>query len=197
MMLIFRKKFQQTKTHFFFFLGIFALIGGLFYLFYLKNEEIRVEGMSFGKADVGIEGFSFLQNKEGKVEWEVNAKRAEVFKDKNAVFLKEVRATFSPSNNEEWIKLEGGKGQIDTQAKDFILEQENGGVKVFFSNGITVLTRRLGWSNRQNEIFSKEDVHIYGPGFEIRGRGFTADVRSQKIRIHNRVRALMNSSPDT
>jgi len=157
-----------------------------------KSEKTGLEHIRLGKADVEIGGFSFLQTKEGEVQWEVKAKKAEVFKKNHTLFLRDVQATFKSSNG-EWIRLEGETGQIDTEAHDFFLQQKEGLVKVKLSNGVTILTERLDWANSKNEIFSKDDVQILGPGFEIKGAGLTANVLSQEIRIHRNIQAVVYS----
>ncbi|HEX9757062.1 MAG TPA: LPS export ABC transporter periplasmic protein LptC [Nitrospiria bacterium] len=198
MNILFGRNLSFWKRFSFLLLGF--LVSFLLVVFFtinrLKSEKGVIENIRLGKADVGIGGFSFLQNQEGEVQWEVKAKKAEVYKENHLLFLRDVQASFiSPDG--EWIRLEGETGQMDTQARDFFLVQKEGLVKVKLSNGVTILTERLDWSNSKNEISSNDNVQIMGPGFEIRGVGLTANVYSQEVRIHQDVRAFITGERDS
>ncbi len=151
-----------------------------------SNREIETHQQE----EVELRGFSFFQTKEGVVQWEVKAKKAEVLLEKDALFLREIQAKFL-SHDGSVVRLEGNVGEINTKSHDFFIKKENAFVKIILSNGTMILTEQLNWSNSKNEIFTNDPVQIVGSGFYIKGIGLTAGFPVEEISIHREIQAVM------
>jgi len=169
---------------FLFIIGFFLLNKSHFKHSANKEKETRQQ------EGVELRGFSFFQTKEGVVQWEVKAKKAEVLVEKDALFLREIKARFL-SHDGSVVRLEGETGKINTKSHDFFIKKEKEFVKIILSNGTMILTKQLNWSNSKNEIFTKGPVQIVGPGFYIKGVGLTAGFPVEEISIRREVQAVM------
>jgi len=179
-----KKKYFFILVVSFFFIGFFLLNKGHFQHSSNKEKETRQ------REEVELRGFSFFQTKEGVVQWEVKAKKAEVLVEKDALFLREIKARFL-SKDGSVVHLEGDTGKINTKSHDFFIKKEKEFVKIILSNGTMILTKQLNWSNSKNEIFTEVPVQIYGPGFYIKGVGLTAGFPVEEISIRREVQAVM------
>ena len=179
-----KKKYLFILAVSFLFIGIFLFDKGHFHDSANKEKETRQQ------EEVELRGFSFFQTKEGVVQWEVKAKKAEVLLEKDALLLREIKARFL-SNDGSVVRLEGDTGKINTKSHDFFIKKEKEFVKVILSNGTMILTKQLNWSNSKNEIFTEGPVQIVGPGFYIKGVGLTVGFPVEEISIRREVQAVM------
>jgi LPS export ABC transporter protein LptC len=166
-----------------FVVAVFMVVG-------MKGEGSAPKQGMMGEADVGIGGFSFFQTEKGRVQWEIKARKAEVFGERHTLLLQDIRATFLTPVGFK-VHLEGEVGSINTETHDFVLQQETDFLRVTLSNGITILTKRLKWSNSQNEISTEDPVQVYGSGLVMEGKGLIAEFPSQEIRVLHDVQVVM------
>ena len=179
------------KKKYFFIFAVFFLSIALFLLIKApfqdtSNKEIETHQQE----EVELRGFSFFQTKEGVVQWEVKAKKAETLLEKDVLLLREIKAKFL-SHDGAVVRLEGNIGEINTKSHDFFLKKEETFVKIILSNGTMIFTKQLNWSNSKNEIFTNDPVQIVGSGFYIKGIGLTAGFPVEEISIHREVQAVM------
>ncbi len=143
-------------------------------------------------AHASVEGFTFTQSHDGRVEWEIQAEHARMFEHDHRAVLEGVRITLY--GNTGWaLRLEGEKGTIHTQTYDF--ELSNGGqpLTVEFERGYTVYTPTLGWTEARREVYTTDVVTIVGNGIEVRGRGLKARVDTDEFVVQHDVRVDLAS----
>jgi len=182
--LFLKKKIFFILAVLFFIIGFFFLNKGYFQD--TSNNVIETDQ----REEVELRGFSFFHTKEGVVQWEVKAKKVEVLREKDALFLREIKAKFL-SRDGSVVRLEGNIGEINTKSHDFFIKKELDFVKIILSNGTVILTKQLNWSNSKNEIFTNDPVQIVGSGFYIKGIGLTVGFPVEEISIHREVQAVM------
>lgn len=133
-------------------------------------------------ADVGIRGFSFSQTHAGALEWRITAERAELFEARNHARLEGVQVAW---NTEHGFTLEfhGERGTIDTEKRDFHVENSSAAIAIRLSNGYTLYARSIDWNNERRELRSDEPVRITAPGLSIQGDGFVGRLADQEFRL--------------
>lgn len=179
-----KKKYFIILVVFIFFVGFLFLYKGPF------QDTPKEEVESRRQEEVELRGFSFYQTKEGVVQWEVKAKKAEVLLKEDVLFLRGIKAKFLSSDGSV-IRLEGDVGEINTRSHDFFIKQEKELVRIILSGGVMILTRRLTWSNSKSEIFTNDPVQIVDSGFYIKGVGLTVGFPVEEILIHKEVQAVI------
>jgi lipopolysaccharide export system protein LptC len=170
---------------------IFALLATLLF-FIVGGPSRRVAQVSVPalpqRADAGLQGFSYVQSKDGLVDWKIQAKQAQVFEaDAKAVLNDEVQVTLMGTNGVA-MTVTGDDGTINTESKDFVISKRSGELALVFDSGYTIYTPQVTWDNQTHRIWTNAPVRITGPMLEATGRGMDAFLATHEMRIHRNVR---------
>lgn len=143
-----------------------------------------------GKADVKIGRFSLVQSRDGMKSWELKADRAEIFEKDKKALLEKVAVTMQTPEGLH-LSMEGDSGSIDTEKKDFRLQNETDPMVVQLSNCYTVKASALSWLNDQKVMIAEGPAHISGPQVEIDGSELRIAAETQEVTISGHVQALV------
>lgn len=170
---------------------IFALLATLL-IFIVGGPSRRVAQVSVPalpqKADAGLQGFSYVQSKDGLVDWKIQAKQAQVFDaEAKAVLNDEVQVTLMGTNGVT-MTVTGDDGTINTASKDFVISKRSGNLALVFDSGYTIYTPHVTWDNHAHRIWTNAPVRITGPILVATGRGMDAFLTTHEMRIHHNVR---------
>jgi LPS export ABC transporter protein LptC len=139
-------------------------------------------------ADAGVQGFSFVQSKDGLVDWKIQAKQAQVFDaDAKAVLSDAVQVTLMGPDGVV-MTVTGDDGTISTLSKDFVISKKTGDLALVLNSGYTIYTSRFTWDNQKHRIWTDEPVTIKGPRLEVTGQGLDAFLATQEMRVRRNVR---------
>jgi LPS export ABC transporter protein LptC len=133
-------------------------------------------------ADAGIDRFTFLQSKDGSVQWQVEADRARVMEAQHRAELEKVRVTLFGAKGWE-LKVEGDSGTINTATKDFVLTKRDGPLVLELQGGYRIYTNHLVWTDRQHEVTTEDPVRMTGDGVELTGRGLIARLDTEEFKV--------------
>ena len=138
-------------------------------------------------ADAGLKEFAFLQSKDGRVDWKIQARQAQVFEGEAKAVLSDVQVTLTGAEGVS-MTVAGDEGTINTTTKDFVIGKRFGDLALILKNGYTIYTPRLAWVNQEHRLWTDEPVRITGPRLEIIGRGMDAFLETREMRIRRNVR---------
>ena len=139
------------------------------------------------EADAEMEGFVYSQTKDGIVQWEVVAQKAEVFESKHEAALEKVELRLLGNDGEEMI-LQAEEGIINTQTNDFELRNREELITIELANGYTILTPHVYWIDSKQEIRTTDLVTIQGQGLQITGIGLVGYLESEEFTVLDQVR---------
>lgn len=172
-------------------LGIIAIVLGTVLLFVLGGPTRRVESVSVSalpqQADAGMKEFTFVQSKDGLVDWKIQAKQAQVFDSEAKAVLTDVQVTLTGSDGIS-MTVEGDDGTINTDSKDFVVGKRSGDLALILKNGYTIYTSRINWVNQEHRFWTDEPVTIKGPRLQVTGNGMDAFLTTREMRIRRDVR---------
>ena len=173
-------------------LGIMLVVLATLIVFVLEGPSRRVPAVSVSvlpqNADAGLREFSFVESKEGQVDWKIHAKEAQVFDAEFKAILKGVRVTLSDARGLQ-MTVEGDDGTINTASKDFVLSKRSGDLALVFEDGYTIYTPRLAWVNSERRFWTDEAVRITGPNrIEVTGQGMDTLLTTREMRIRRNAR---------
>jgi LPS export ABC transporter protein LptC len=167
-------------------------------LLFLVLNGVRQKNLNFivkeslKKADIHIGDFSFFQtNKSGK-EWELKAKKAELFEIEKRANLEEIQVVIHTESGME-ISFQGESGTIDTQQKNFHLENKIKPIQIRMSNGYTIELMEVDWNNEKKEIISESPITVHSEIWEIKGKGLILKTKSEEFVIQREVEAEVAS----
>ena len=169
---------------------IFAVLGAIL-VFVLGGPSRRVQSVSVAvlpqAADAGLQEFSFVQSKDGLVDWRIRAKQAQVFDADAKAFLNDVHVTLTGADGVS-MTVEGDEGTINTSSKDFVVGKRSGDLALVLQSGYTIYTPRINWVNQEHRLWTDEAVRIKGPRLEITGQGMDVLLTTREMRIRRDVR---------
>jgi len=143
------------------------------------------------KADVEMTDFRFFSTRNGRVEWEIRAKSAEMFERKHQALLDDVHVTFL-NDNGMGMALQGEKGVLDTDSKDFQIANQSDPIHVLMNQDYHLYTSTLDWINKTREIQSAAPIQIEGPNGNIHGTGLRVNLALQETQVLHDVVAHLN-----
>ncbi|MGH9429145.1 MAG: LPS export ABC transporter periplasmic protein LptC, partial [Terriglobia bacterium] len=104
-------------------LGIIFAVMATLLIFIVGGPSHRVPQVSAPPipqaADAGVTGFSFVQSKDGLVDWKIQAKQAQVFDTDAKAVLNDVQVTLMGPDGVA-MTVTGDDGTINTLSKDFV-----------------------------------------------------------------------------
>jgi LPS export ABC transporter protein LptC len=173
-------------------LGIMLVVVATLILYVLQGPSRRIPAVSVSvlpqNADAGLREFSFVESKEGQVDWTIHAKEAQVFDAESKAILKSVLVTLSDARGLQ-MTVEGDDGTINTVSKDFVLSKRSGDLALVFEDGYTIYTPRLAWVNNERRFWTDEAVRITGPNhMEVTGQGMDTLLTTREMRIRRDAR---------
>ena len=146
----------------------------------------------FETADAGIEGFVYRQTADGRVQWEVEAQKAESDESEQHVVLKRVQVRLFGRAGQD-MELEADEGTINTASGDFELRNEDELIAIDLVNGYTILTPHVHWVDAEQTISTDRPVTIHGPGLIITGSGLVAELKTEKLGVLDNVHVYITS----
>ena len=144
----------------------------------------------FTNADAGIEDFSFVQTRDGKMQWKIQARRARIVDNESKAVLEDLQVTLFGERGILMV-LEGDEGVVDTASHNFTLKKREGSIPIHLESGYTIYTNQLQWTDRNQEIFTDEPVTIHGDGIDITGVGLRGTLGTETFTITKDVRAVL------
>ena len=146
----------------------------------------------FETTDAGMEGFVYRQTDDGRVQWEVEAQKAESHESEQHVLLKRVQVRLFGRAGQN-MELKADEGTINTASGDFELRNEDELIAIDLVNGYTILTPHVHWVDAEQTISTDRPVTIHGPGLIITGNGLVAELKTEKLGVLDDVHVHITS----
>jgi lipopolysaccharide export system protein LptC len=144
-----------------------------------------------GKADVEMTDSRFFSTKDGRVEWEIQAKSTEIFEQKHRALLDDIQVKFHKTDG-MGMTLQGEKGILDTVSKDFQITNQKDPIKVSMNHDYHLYTSSLEWINNTRQIRSTDPIQLDGPGLHVKGTGLRVSLDLHEIQVLHDVVAHFN-----
>ena len=123
-------------------------------------------------------------NEEAVKEWELNAKSALFFKEKNLAVFKDVVVTFYAKDGKSYT-LSGDKGELSTDTQNMRVTGNvvgKGYLGEFHTNS-------LQYDAKNKKITTADQVQFQSKQFGVEGKGMVVDVDKKKLTLLNDIRA--------
>lgn len=161
----------------------------------LKKKEnspdtFKKESFPDKDADMTMDNFHFTQAGKGKIDWEVKAVRAKLFKKENKAVLEDVEAVFTTPKGIR-LELKGDEGLFNTELHDIYIRKKNNKIKIISSNGYTMTTDSLSWNNKNRIVATDDAVLIEGKEIKLKGKGLRINAVTQELEVVSDVEAVI------
>jgi len=175
-------------------LCVLALALAISVFFFMNSRRIAFDGKSIKipriKADLEVGNLFLTEEKEGTLQWELEARIAQCFK-KGKTLLEDLQVTLYGQDGRV-VTLRGDRGRFDEKTRNMEVE---GGVVVTSSDGLCLRTDSLQYDHSRREITTQAPVTIDGKGVRISGVGLLMDLVSERISILKEVETSIHEIP--
>ena len=179
-------------------LGVGAVL--LVVAFYLaKSGKEMVKTTALLRDIVSGEGLKLKDihyrqdNTEDKVKWVLDAEEVKFSEDKNIIRFYDFNLKVEPEGR-PGFKLSGKQGAYFKKSKKIELWGE---LKGFYGSKYKVFTDYLLISDNLGRVSTEKPVEISGPFFTVKGRGLSADLNNETIKILSDVTTTLKEEPGT
>ena len=169
--------------------AVFA-VGTLLYINNKIQKGLHGTLVKSNKADIRIEKARYTETKDGQKEWELEADSAQYFKNDNLTAFENVKVIFYSKNGVNYT-LTGREGRLRNDSKDMDIV---GDVVVTSTDNYQLKTDSLQYIAGVRQISTKDKVFFTGPGINIEGTGFLADMVTEMVSVFANVRTVMEDA---
>lgn len=169
------------KRSLFFILSL--LLFSLFF-FMVKSEkgsrlDMQLKGESF------IEGLKIIHKKNGKPDWILTAKRADITENGDKAHLTDIEMTIENRG----MTIYADKGLYNLTNKNLTID----GKVIAKNNNYSIITEHVELDSKADNLKTEGNVKIEGKKFSLQGKGMRINNAEQKVRILKDVKATFNN----
>jgi len=151
------------------------------------EENEKLPQVSTGGADVRVEKIHFVEDKEGRKTWELEAKVAQQYQGEDLLVVEQVKVTFYAKDGRTFT-ISGNQARVRQNSKDMEL---SGDVLLTSSDGYQLKTQKLTYNHAEKKVTTSDPVEIDGELFRLVGRGMLVDFGERRFRVLHQVRTLL------
>jgi len=168
------------------------LIGGIVLVSLWQNlqekresrQEAEIPKLADDDSKMHLEKIQFVEDKQGRRTWELEAKSVRQYEDQDLIVLEDVKVTVFTKEGRAFV-LSGKQATFHQDSKDMELE---GDVLLTSSDGYRLKTRSIAYRHEERKAQTADPVEIEGEEIRVKGNGMVVDIEARTFRILNQVR---------
>lgn len=172
-------------------LAVVVLLGGTmaFYLIRTSGLQASVGGISVlgTEADLRIDKAHMVQNSKGRMEWEMWADTALVYRKKDETHLQTLKMRLY-SREGKPTDITAERGVLGNQSRNIIL---TGNVLIRTSDGVSMRTDALHYNPKEHLVATESPIVIEGETFRLTGVGLNGNTEEGRYVLNEKVRAVI------
>jgi LPS export ABC transporter protein LptC len=130
-------------------------------------------------AKMRLEKIHFVEDKEGRKTWELEAKSIHQYEDEDILTLEAVKVTVYTRGGRSFV-ISGRQGKVNQKTKDAELE---GGVIMTSSDGYRLKTQSIAYRHGEKKVTTSDAVEIEGEEIRVTGKGMLVDMEARTFKI--------------
>lgn len=167
-----------------------SVIGTFLYINSKIHKGLSGTLVKSSMADIRIEKARYVETKNGRKDWELEAASAQYFKDDNLTVFENVKVVFYSQKGVNYT-LTGREGRLRNDTKDMDIV---GNVVVTSTDNYQLKTDSLNYMAGIRQISTKDKVFFTGPNINIEGVGFLADMITERASVLANVRTVVKDA---
>ncbi len=169
-------------------IGLIALVVGISLWANFRGrkspEEANLPKIATEGANSRIEKIRFVEEKEGRKTWELEAKSMQQYEAQNVMVIEDVRLTFF-SKDGQTLTVTGKEGKFYQDTKDMELK---GNVIATSSDGYRMKTDSVSYHHQERKIRTPDPVELDGEQLWVKGRQMLVDLEDHTVKIFHEVK---------
>ena len=163
---------------------LFILFG---YHLFSKNKDSILK-MVPKEADIAIDQLHHVAMRDGKKEWVIDAKSAQLINKKNLTLLENVSVTFFHEQGFK-IYLEAEKGQFFVNSNNLILNNNI----ILKYNDYKLKTKQISYNAKDKCIFSETPISFIGESISAFAKKLFIDIKTKTITFEDSVDVIFQN----
>lgn len=139
-----------------------------------KVPEVSTEG-----ADQRLEKIHFVEEKQGKKIWELEAKTLHQYQEENLLLLKEVKVVYYAKDG-RFFTLIGDEGKVHQSSKDMELV---GNVLLTSNDGYRLKTQSLSYQHSNKQVRTSDPIELEGELIHLTGKGMLVNMEAKTFKV--------------
>lgn len=168
-----------------------AIVGVYFLL--KESKEIPVPVLLQPSPGVrplmSMDAFRFVRSEKGSVTWRMDARKAELYDNKEAR-MEDIEIDFT-NPDQRAAKLFGDSGTMDTETGNASIHRVSHDVKIITSDEYLLTTASLFWKAGERIVRTADPFKLIGAEIYLEGVGMTANVDLGTIVVKDNVKAVL------
>ena len=148
------------------------------------DEEVKLPRIAMEGANSRLEKIRFVEEKEGRKTWELEANAMQQYQDQNVMVLEDIRLTFFNKDGRTFI-VTGKQGKVYQETKNMELQ---GDVVVTSSDGYRLKTNSVAYDHQGRKMETPDSIELDGEQLWLKGRGMRVDMEARTVKIFHNVR---------
>jgi LPS export ABC transporter protein LptC len=144
-----------------------------------SEEEKKGPPFSADDAKMVLEKIHFVEDKQGKKTWELEAKSIRQNREENLMTLEDVVVKVYTEDGRSFT-ISGKQGQIHLDSKNIELA---GDVVVTSNDGYQLKTQSVAYRHEEKKVGTSDPVEVEGEGLRLTGRGMVVDMGARTFTI--------------
>ncbi|MBI5345277.1 MAG: LPS export ABC transporter periplasmic protein LptC [Deltaproteobacteria bacterium] len=152
------------------------------------RNAYKVEFTEDKKIGVRIDNIHYSSNRNGRMEWTLNAASAVRMKDDDTAILDEVDMVFYAKDGMSY-RLKAKKARL--MESEGVVEAE-GDVTVSSASGVGLKTEKIKYSVKTARVTTNERVELRARGMVVTGAGLLSEIDKGRLFLFKDVKAVLN-----
>ena len=142
--------------------------------------------------DLALQDINYTHSEAGVARWRLVAKQVQHRAEQQGMVVADLQLTFFDPAGVEQGKLTARNGQVNA---DFSVVEVRGEVQIVSRNGYTLETDHLTYRQEDRSIRTDAPVRLVSKSMQLDGVGMTVDLATQRLQVHDKVRAVVQAQP--
>ncbi len=169
-----------------------VLIGGVVLAAVWFNLQVKkgaegkeqVPKVATGDTKMQLEKVRFVEDKEGRKTWELEAQSVQQYEDQNLLVLKDVKVTVYTKEGRSFV-ISGNEAKFYQNSKNAELK---GNVVVTSNDGYRLRTQSVSYNHQERKVTTFDRVEIDGDQIQVQGKGLMVDMEARMFKILGQVK---------
>ncbi|MBI5892929.1 MAG: LPS export ABC transporter periplasmic protein LptC [Deltaproteobacteria bacterium] len=169
---------------------IFAIGISIFINYQIQKSAKNISQKTSSNADVVVNNVHYTEDKDGNKQWELEALKAQYFKEGDVTIFENVNLTLYAKNGKVYV-IKGKNGKLMNETKDV---EVNGNVTVTSEDGYKLNTESLKYAASGKQITTNDKVSLTGPRMDVDGIGLLIDMNKETVSVLKNARAVIKNA---
>jgi LPS export ABC transporter protein LptC len=152
-----------------------------------SEEDKAPPAFSADDAKMFLEKIHFVEDKQGRKTWELEAKSIQQNREENLLFLEDVKVTVYAEEGRSFV-ITGKQGKVFMDSKNMELL---GDVMVTSSDGYRLRTQSVAYRHQEKNLGTSDPVEIEGEQMRVIGKGMQIDMEARTFKIFGQVKTQL------